>query len=196
MICKFNNCKPSNLVQKSLGFSLVETLVALIVFAIGILGFIGMQNRSVQMNVEMDQREQASRILNYMVEAIQTNRDAKGCYVTIGGVHASPYAGTGTAGSFSCSAFGTLETQAQANDDLNFWDDLLKGNNQGGSLLSARGCVSENTVDGTMTVSVVWQGLVDTVDSVDPCASTLYPADSRRVLNYTIAFADLENTGT
>ncbi|MFC3150402.1 type IV pilus modification protein PilV [Litoribrevibacter euphylliae] len=178
------------------GFSMIETLVALIIFAIGFLGFIGMQNRSVQMNVEMDQREQASRILNYMIEAIQTNRDAKGCYVTIGGVHASPYAGTGTSGSFSCSAFGTLETQTQANDDLNFWDDLLKGENQGGALISARGCVSEDTTAGTMTVSVVWQGLVDTVNSDDPCASTLYSADSRRVLNYTIAFANLENTGT
>jgi type IV pilus assembly protein PilV len=172
---------------------MVETLVAIVIFAVGILGFLGMQNRGVQMNVELDQREQASRLLNYMVEAINTNRDAKGCYVTIGGVHASPYAGTGTSGSFACNAFGTQETQAQANDDLNFWDTLLKGENQGGALLNARGCVSEDATTGDLTVSVVWQGLVDTVASTDPCAITLYTAETRRVLSYTVAFADLTN---
>ncbi|GLQ31113.1 type IV pilus modification protein PilV [Litoribrevibacter albus] len=182
-----------NHLMHSKGFSMVETLVALLIFALGILGFIGMQNRGVQMNVEMDQREQAARILSYMVEAIQTNRDARGCYITILGSHGTPYVGTGTSGSFTCTSSGTLETQTQAVNDLNFWDDLLKGENQGGALLSARGCVAEDATTGDYTVSVVWQGLVDTVSSDNICASTLYPADSRRVLSYTIAFADLDN---
>jgi len=178
---------------KNSGFSLIETLVALIIFTIGILGYIGMQNRSVQVNVEADQREQATRLLSFMVEAINTNREARKCYITIGGVHSSPFAGTGTSGSFVCNAYGTQETQTQANQDLNFWDELLKGEHQGGSLINARGCVSEDPLSGIFTVSVVWQGLVDTVASDDPCAITSYTTESRRVLNYNIAFADLNN---
>jgi len=184
---------PVNGLTRAQGFSITETLVALLIFAIGILGFIGMQNRSVQVNVEADQREQAMRLMTYMVEAINTNRDAKRCYVTIGGVHASPFVGTGTSGSFTCNAYGTQETQAQANKDLNFWDELLKGENQGGALINARGCVAEDPLTGDLTVSVVWQGLVDTVASDDPCAITSYTTESRRVLNYNIAFADLNN---
>lgn len=175
------------------GFSLLETMIAVFIFALGLLGYIGMQSRTTQLNVEAEQREEAMRVMDYLVNAININRDARGCYRTIGGEYATTYAGTGNAEIFACNAFGDNETRAQANDDLNNWDVILKGTNQGKSLINARGCVSWNVAADEVTVSVVWQGMVDTVDS-DPnntCGSGLYDEGSRRLMTYTLSFANL-----
>ncbi|GAA3912950.1 type IV pilus modification protein PilV [Litoribacillus peritrichatus] len=174
------------------GFSLLETLVAMVIFAVSMLGYIGMQSRGVQLNLESDQREQAIRMVEFLVNAINTNRDARGCYQTIGGEHTTQYAGTGNTENFTCLGSGVIETQAQANNDMDLWDDLLKGENQGGAMINARGCVSLDGATGDMTVTVVWQGLVATEASGSACAIDLYTGDTRRVLSFTISFADLE----
>jgi type IV pilus assembly protein PilV len=175
------------------GFSLLETMIAVFIFALGLLGYIGMQSRTTQLNVEAEQREEAMRVMDYLVNAININRDARGCYQTIGGgEYSTTYAGTGNTVVFACNGFGDNETRTQANADLNSWDQILKGTNQGKSLINARGCVAWSAAD-EITVSVVWQGLVDSVDA-DPnnlCGSGLYDSGSRRLMTYTISFADL-----
>ena len=150
-----------------------------------------MQTRGVQLNIESDQREQAIRMVEFLVNAISTNRDARGCYQTILGEHTTQYAGTGNSEDFTCVGAGVIETQSQANEDMDLWDELLKGDNQGGGMINARGCVETNAVSGDMTVTVVWQGLVATEASDNVCAISLYTGDVRRVLSYTISFADL-----
>lgn len=58
------------------GVGLIEILVALLVLAIGILGFVALQYRAVEATSEAINRVQAINIARDMAERIRTNRDA------------------------------------------------------------------------------------------------------------------------
>jgi type IV pilus assembly protein PilV len=130
-------------------------------------------------------------LIDYMVDQIRANPIAQGCYGL-----ASTEVGTGYSGSYGCSSYGTANTQAQVVVAVNEWSDLLKGtsevsggNNVGG-LLNARGCIVYDNVNETYLVSVVWQGLEETVAPTSTsCGSTSYGGSSsklRRAVTYTL----------
>lgn len=62
------------------GVGLIEILVALLVLAIGILGFVALQYRSVEATSEAINRVQAINIARDMAERIRANREAIDTY--------------------------------------------------------------------------------------------------------------------
>lgn len=64
------------------GVGLIEILVALLVLAIGILGFVALQYRAVEATSEAINRVQAMNIARDMAERIRANRDGFAAYKT------------------------------------------------------------------------------------------------------------------
>ena len=180
------------------GFSIIEVLITLLVFSVGLLGYAALQDRSQKAQLEVYQRVYALNLVDYMVDQIRANPAAQGCYGLAG-----TEVGTGYYGSYSCSSYGTAETQAQVIDAVNSWSDLLKGSGEVvdgksvGGLLNARGCIDYDNINQTFSVSVVWQGLVETVAPVTTsCGSSSYGGSSsklRRAVTYTLQTPTLDS---
>ena len=176
---------------KTRGFSIIEVLITLLVFSVGLLGYASLQNRAQKAQLEVYQRVYALNLIDYMTDQIRANPAAQGCY-GLAGVEV----GSGYSGSYSCSSYGTTGTQAQVVAAVNEWSDLLKGSgevvagNNVGGLLNARGCIVYDNVNETYTVSVVWQGLVETVAPTSTnCGSTSYGGSTsklRRAVTYQL----------
>jgi type IV pilus assembly protein PilV len=136
------------------GASLVEVLVTIVITSIGLLGLAGMQSRLQLSEVESYQRAQALLLLEDMASKITTNRAAASDYVT----DAAPL-GTGTA----CEATDPTSTLVQV--DSSEWcmalqgAGELRGGNNVGAMIGARGCVQALPNDDYL-VTVVWQGMV------------------------------------
>ena len=64
------------------GVGLIEILVALLVLAIGVLGFIALQYRAVEATSEAINRVQAMNVARDMAERIRANRDGLATYKT------------------------------------------------------------------------------------------------------------------
>lgn len=145
------------------GMTLVEVLVAVLVFAVGLLGIAGLQVVAKKTNYDAVQRTTASMLVQDMVERMRANDEALDAYV-------SSEVGRGQTGnepSPNCR-HGTPCTAAQlAVHDLWEWEQALDGaaELQGaettGGLSQPTGCVSGPTSGGAgdYTVTVVWRGL-------------------------------------
>ena len=66
------------------GFSLIELLIALIVFSIGLLAVAGLQTVSKQSNFEALQRTSGSQIAHGLLEDMRINGDAMNVYLAAG----------------------------------------------------------------------------------------------------------------
>lgn len=184
--------------NSSRGFSIIEVLITLLVFSVGLLGYASLQNRAQKSQLEIYQRVYALNLVDYMVDQIRSNPLAQGCYGL-----ATTEVGTGFSGSYTCSAYGTAQTQAQVVDAVNEWSDLLKGTGEVingtsvGGLLNARGCIVYDSVNETYTVSVVWQGLVETIaPTTTNCGATSYGGSTskmRRAVTYVLRTATLDS---
>ena len=73
----------SNNLRQS-GFSLIELLIALIVFSIGLLAVAGLQTVSKQSNFEALQRTSGSQIAYGLLEDMRINGDAMNIYLEAG----------------------------------------------------------------------------------------------------------------
>lgn len=192
--------------MKMHGYTLLEVLVALVLISIALLGLAGLQIRAQQAEVEAYQRAQAMLLLNDMVDRIGMNRDARRCYVTEDAMGNDYALGTGNGTIPACTGFGSSITQARANADMAAWDGLLEGvsetaggNNVGG-LVGARGCIDYQPeqagpplIPETITVTVAWQGEIETGAPANNCASGLYGNENlRRVVSDSVRFAELD----
>lgn len=142
----------SKQIRKDLGFTLIETLVALIVFSIGLLGVAGMQITNQQSVLSAMQRTEAAIVAHSMMERIRLNMnaDAQGVYdgVTLGSNNiAQP--------SEDCIEVNCNPVN-MANYDLWVWEQEIIGVNQRGGLIAPTACISIN--DGIVTIEVVWRG--------------------------------------
>jgi type IV pilus assembly protein PilV len=63
------------------GVGLMEVLVALLVLALGVLGFVALQYRAVEASSEGEYRIQAINLARDVAEKIRVNRTAQGTYV-------------------------------------------------------------------------------------------------------------------
>jgi type IV pilus assembly protein PilV len=148
---------------KQSGFSLLELLIALIVFSVGLLAVAGLQTVSKQSNFESVQRTTASQIATGMLEDIRTN-----------GSSATIYTGSGSIGGGSrglspapdCAAGADCNPAQKAAFDLWFWEQALDGNMEmtggagAGGLVLPTMCVAGPAGGGAgmYTVTVVWRG--------------------------------------
>jgi type IV pilus assembly protein PilV len=148
------------------GFSLIELLVAIVVFSVGLLAVAGLQTVSKRANFEGLQRTVASQIANGLLEDIRTNGNGMDVYL------GSADLGGGLAGGEpvpSCRTVGAECNAAQkAAHDLWFWEDVLDGNQEigiegaAGGILLPTICITgpAGGGPGIYVVSVAWQGTV------------------------------------
>ncbi len=69
-----------NIKRKQAGVGLMEVLVALLLLAIGVLGFVALQYRAIEASSEGENRIQAINLARDVAEKIRTNRDQIGRY--------------------------------------------------------------------------------------------------------------------
>ena len=159
------------------GFSLLELLVALVVFSIGLLAVAGLQTVSKQANYEGLQRTTASQIANGLLEDIRMNGDAANIYRTAGEIGGG---GLGGEPAPNCSAGAECNSAQKATYDLWFWEQAIDGNletNNGagtGGLVLPTLCVTGPAVGGAgiYRVTIAWRGAASLVNSVNnPCGA-------------------------
>ena len=159
------------------GFSLLEMLVALVVFSIGLLAVAGLQTVSKQANYEGLQRTTASQIATGLLEDMRMNGDAINVYRVAGDI------GGGSIGNEpapTCRAGADCNSAQKATHDLWFWEQVLDGNmetNGGagtGGLMLPTLCVTGPAVGGAgiYRVTIAWRGTVSITNSVNnPCGA-------------------------
>lgn len=194
------------------GFTMIEVLVSLLVITFGLLGLAGLQTRMQQAEFESYQRSQALVLLYDMVDRINVNRATAPCFViTTDPVAGVNYLGAGAASPPACG-YSTSGNNASADSTIAEWDNLLKGaaetkgGNQVGAMIGARGCISYDSATelpdpagavlagtGIYTVTVAWQGTVETFVPPVSCANNLYGTElRRRVVSTTFRLARLK----
>ena len=138
------------IVQKSRtgnrGFSLLELLIALIVFSIGLLAIAGLQTVSKQANFEALQRTTAAQVANGLLEDMRTNGNGIDVYAAaaqIGGGSIAAEPGPTCRDADECNA------AEKAAHDLWFWEQILDGNLETNAGIAAGGdyCLARNRFD-------------------------------------------------
>ena len=145
------------------GFSLIEMLVALVVFSIGLLAVAGLQTVSKQANYEAIQRTAASQVANGLLEDIRVNGDAANIYLAAGQL------GSGSRGGEpapNCAPGAECNTAQKATYDLWFWEQVIDGNLETvggagtGGLVLPTLCIAGPAGGGAgvYRVTVAWRG--------------------------------------
>jgi type IV pilus assembly protein PilV len=178
--------------RPSLGFSLIEVLIAVVVFAFGILGLARLQMKTSLASTEAVQRAQAIQLAQDMVDRINSNRRNAEAYV-----QADELVAAG-------EAQDCMEVAAGATRDVCEWTNLLRGvaaaegSAQLGSVLGARGCIRRladaggAAIDRSYVVAIAWQGLVPTAAPENSCGEGQFDEESkRRVHSVTVRIANL-----
>lgn len=93
------------------GFSLLEVLIALLIFSFGMLGLAALQAYSVKTNQSAHLRSQATALANMMLDSIRANRQNLGDY------YANSYA------EFDCTTAPAASPPAK--HDLQFWQQQI-----------------------------------------------------------------------
>ncbi|MDH3377861.1 MAG: type IV pilus modification protein PilV [Gammaproteobacteria bacterium] len=168
----------TNSKRYSKGTSLVEVLVAVFVFSIGLLGIAALQVQSKRSNFEAIQRTTASMLTNDLVERLRSNTAGLNTYITDANL---PLGGGQIATEPAPNCFSaTCTTVELATHDLWEWEQSIDGATevqagaQTGGLVSPTGCVTGPVGGGTgeYTVAIAWRGtseLADTGALKDPC---------------------------
>ena len=148
------------------GFSLLELLVSVVVFSIGLLGVAGLQMVSKQSSYESRQRTLASQVASGILEDMRTNGAAISVYA------AAPDLGGNALGGLpvsNCRDINVPCSPAQkAGFDLWFWERIVDGaqeigveGNAGGLMLPTV-CIDGPVggIAGIYAVSIAWYGSV------------------------------------
>jgi len=148
------------------GFSLIELLVAIVVFSVGLLAVAGLQTVSKSASFEGMQRTAASQIAHGVLEDMRSNGNAIATYT------ASPALGSGSIASEpvpNCKSMAAECNAAQmAAHDLWFWEIVIDGNQatgaegSGGGLVLPTVCIGGPAANGAgiYTITVAWRGVV------------------------------------
>ncbi|OGB49270.1 MAG: type IV pilus modification protein PilV [Burkholderiales bacterium RIFCSPLOWO2_12_FULL_65_40] len=166
------------------GVALIEALIAMLIVAFGVLGFVGLQARTTVANLEGYQRSQALILVNDMAERMNLNRANAMSYVSNN---------IGATDPGNCS--GSALTAAQK--DLCEWAALIRGaaetqgSTQVGAMLNARGCIT-NPAANQYLLALAWQGVQASGAPVNTCGKDAYSSeDMRRVVTVVVQIANL-----
>ena len=99
--------------RTSLGFTLIEVLVALLILAIGLLGIAALQFKGLRYSNDSFMRSQISFLAYDIADRIRTNTDFQANYI---GDYTVPASGTN-----ACTQATGLQSAANATNDLNCW---------------------------------------------------------------------------
>ena len=145
--------------QKQRGVGIIEILVAVVIFSLGMLSLAAMQLASKRATYEATQRSIATGLARDILERMRGNPDQLDAYVStnLGDPNAPLAAPDPNCVNTDCSP-------AQlATFDLVDWESLVLGATEkldaenAGGLVSARACIT-NT-DGTVTIAIAWLGV-------------------------------------
>ena len=152
------------------GLSLLELLVSLVVFSIGLLGIAGLQMVSKQASYEGLQRTLASQVAYGLLEDMRTNGSGISVYVAANDLGGGTLAGLPVS---QCRDPDTPCSPAQkAVHDIWYWERTVDGaaelgiEGQTGGILFPTVCVDgpAGGVAGVYLVSVAWRGGVELAD--------------------------------
>ena len=173
------------------GFTLIEVLVTLVITAIALLGFVGLQNRAQMAELEASNRVHANLLAQHMVGQIKANP-------TLGNVCTS----------FSASSSTWRTSTTTTCPILSTWKSLIDGNNETigagtsslkvGGITKGKGCITyvESSTPNGLTkptmykVEVAWQGVNKSIDGgdTDSCGYGEYGDDNgkHRLVSYDV----------
>jgi len=173
------------------GFSMLEVLIAIVITAFGLLGVAGLLSQMQISETESFDRSQAMTLLwnmNERVYAAMPTTTATANAYTNGGTMVTVGTGNSTYTSPCTGTYAAL--------DLCEWNFALQGAAETrsgasvGAMTGARGCVeliaapnAATCTPATFRVSVVWQGLTDSVyQATNPntCGKDQYGSEKRR----------------
>jgi len=135
------------------GVGLIEVLIAALVLAVGVLGYVGLQINAKRLNFEATQRTTAVYLAQNILERMRGNPAALDEYVVTNldpGVDPKVVVEPR-----NCTTDSCIATDLAA-FDIWEWGQLLDGAAVSGGLVNPRACV-ENT-GNYLTVTIVWQG--------------------------------------
>jgi len=153
-----------NSYKTQFGFSLLELLVSLVIFSIGLLGIAGLQVVSKQSNYESQQRTIASQVAYALLEDMRTNGPGISIYRSVADLGGGTLSGLPVT---NCRDPDTPCSAAQkAVHDLWHWEQVIDGVQEMGVEGASGGVVSPTIciagpaggVAGVYAISVAWRG--------------------------------------
>ena len=160
------------------GFSLIELLVALIIFSIGLLAVAGLQTVSKRANYESLQRTTAAQAANGLLEDMRTNGGGIDIYRTAGEIGGGS---RGTRPVPNCIAGAECNAAQKAAHDLWFWEQAIDGTLETNGGVAAGGlvlptlCVTGPVAGGAgmYEIAIVWRGGADLTNTANVACGTL-----------------------
>lgn len=140
---------------------MIESLIAVVVLGVGLLGIGLLQLQSKHLNLQAIQRSEASMLASEIIERMRNNRGNLASYIgAFGG-------GTITdAPEPDCTKVAKCTSTELAGHDLWQWEQAIDGaaelrsGSKTGGLNMATGCITgpAGGVTGVYTISIVWRG--------------------------------------
>ncbi len=164
--------------KRQSGFSLIELLVSMLIFTIGLLSIAGLQMVAKKSNYESLSRTTASHVAYGLLEEMRANGDGIGTYLAAPDLGGGQYASLPTSDCDNPAA--PCSTTQKAIHDLWFWEQVLDGGQEvgvegdtGGVLIPTL-CIDGPAGGGagTYTVAIAWHGNVSLTNAgIDDCGS-------------------------
>lgn len=151
---------PINSYTKQGGIGLIEVLIAMLIFALGILGMATMQVNAKRVSYDALQRSIATALTRDIVERMRSNPSATalavfGAVNNLGG-------GTILAAPSACTQLSPCSPTQMATRDIWEWEQALDGASEvvggvnAGGLVSPKACITYAA--GLVTVTIAWKG--------------------------------------
>lgn len=161
------------------GFSMIELLVTVVIFSVGLLGVAGLQIVSKRATFEAMQRTTASEVAYGLLEDMRANGPALESYVLKAQVGQNSM---GTTTPLTCADMAVpCNSLDIATRDLSHWETVLDGamevgpSGGVGGLVSPAACITGPPfgIAGVYMVSIVWRGTASIPDpGTNTCAAT------------------------
>ena len=130
--------------RRQLGSSLLEGLIAIAIFSVGVLGLVGMQARMLQHSGDSKYRADAADLANQIIGQMWADR-----------ANLAAYSHYGTGGAGTCSPGGA----PSANATVTSWTAAVQNALPGAPANNQQISVGPNNA---VTVTVCWKGPADT----------------------------------
>lgn len=164
-------CINTSRITRQAGSSLLEVLVAMLIVAFGVMGFVGLQAQTTVLQTEAYQRSQALFLLNDFAQRMYLNRSHAVDYVAnnIGTTTVSNCAGQTTVAARDICEFALLIQGAAETE----------GNVKKGAMIGARACVTQTGVN-QYVIALIWQGVRASGAPVSVCGKDAYSQEAVR----------------
>lgn len=133
------------------GVSLLEALISILIFAVGILAIVALQATSIRTGNEAKYRADASYLANQLIGRMWTDRANLAAYAH------------NAAGAFACDGRVGTSVAAPANASLNTWLQTVSATLPAGTNGAQR--VVVNTATNLVTITMCWRAGNDARDT-------------------------------